>query len=126
MSRTSRGRPTNDRCETSDSVTGTVHLIAPEGFAEVDRPSGGNHYDRQLAWGLANLGWQVRTHRVPGRWPWPDASELDRLNRVLAAIPGGSLVLVDGLIGSTVPDIVVPAARRLRLAMLVHMPLGGA
>ena len=107
-------------------MTWTVHLIAPEDFDDLARPSGGNHYDRRLASGLADLGWQVRPHRIPGRWPWPDAIELDRLNRILAAIPGGSLVLVDGLIGSTVPDVVVPAARRLRLAMLVHMPLGGA
>lgn len=107
-------------------MTATVHLIAPEDFDDLGRPSGGNHYDRQLASGLADLGWQVSPHRVPGRWPWPDAIELDRLNRVLAAIPDGSLVLVDGLIGSTLPDVVVPVARRLRLAMLVHMPLGGA
>jgi glycosyltransferase involved in cell wall biosynthesis len=102
----------------------TVELIVPEGFDHPLRASGGNHYDRRLAAGLAALGWQVRPHPVPGEWPWPDAAALDGLTRVLSGIADDSLVLVDGLIGSTLPDVFVPAARRLRLAVLVLMPLG--
>ena len=33
-------------------------------------------------------------------------------------------MLVDGLIASAAPDVLVPEARRLRLVVLVHMPLG--
>jgi glycosyltransferase involved in cell wall biosynthesis len=33
-------------------------------------------------------------------------------------------VLLDGLVASTAPDVLVPQARRLRLVVLVHMPLG--
>jgi glycosyltransferase involved in cell wall biosynthesis len=33
-------------------------------------------------------------------------------------------VLVDGLVGSRAPEVLVPAARRVRLVALVHMPLG--
>jgi glycosyltransferase involved in cell wall biosynthesis len=101
-----------------------VELIVPEGFDDPLRASGGNQYDRRLAAGLADLGWQVRPHPVPGHWPWPDAAALDRLTRVLSGMADGSLVLVDGLIGSTLPDVFVPAARRLRLVVLVLMPLG--
>jgi glycosyltransferase involved in cell wall biosynthesis len=35
-------------------------------------------------------------------------------------------VLLDGLVASAVPDVLVPEARRLRLVVLVHMPLGDA
>jgi glycosyltransferase involved in cell wall biosynthesis len=103
-----------------------VELIVPDGFDDPRRTSGGNHYDRKLAGGLAGLGWQVRPHPVRGHWPWPDGVALDRLNRVLNGIADDSFVLVDGLVGSTLPDLFVPAARRLRLTMLVLMPLGGS
>jgi glycosyltransferase involved in cell wall biosynthesis len=39
-------------------------------------------------------------------------------------IPDDAVVLLDGLIASTAPDVLVPEARRLRLVVLVHMPLG--
>jgi glycosyltransferase involved in cell wall biosynthesis len=42
---------------------------------------------------------------------------------VVDGLPDDALVLVDGLIGSAVPDVLVPAAERLRIVVLVHMPL---
>ncbi len=41
----------------------------------------------------------------------------------LAALPAGARVLLDGLVACGVPEIVLPHARRLRLAVLVHLPL---
>ena len=48
------------------------------------------------------------------------------LGRLLAGIRDGAVVLVDGLIASPMPEILVPEAGRLRLVVLVHMPLGEA
>jgi glycosyltransferase involved in cell wall biosynthesis len=42
---------------------------------------------------------------------------------VLGKVSEDSLVLIDGLVASTVPDVLVPQAHRLRLVILVHMPL---
>jgi glycosyltransferase involved in cell wall biosynthesis len=42
---------------------------------------------------------------------------------VLTGVPDRGLVLIDGLIASAVPDVLVPHADRLRLVVLVHMPL---
>jgi glycosyltransferase involved in cell wall biosynthesis len=39
-------------------------------------------------------------------------------------MPDGAVVLIDGLIASTVPEVLVPEAGRLSLVILVHMPLG--
>jgi glycosyltransferase involved in cell wall biosynthesis len=39
-------------------------------------------------------------------------------------IPDDALVLLDGLVASTAPEVLVPHARRLRMVVLVHMPLG--
>src|SRR5207245_672860 len=46
------------------------------------------------------------------------------LARVLSAVPDNAVVLLDGLVASAVPDVLVPQARRLRPVVLVHMPLG--
>jgi glycosyltransferase involved in cell wall biosynthesis len=42
----------------------------------------------------------------------------------LSRIPDRALVLVDGLVASPAPEVLVPESRRLRLVALVHMPLG--
>ena len=39
-------------------------------------------------------------------------------------IPDGAVVLLDGLVASTAPEVLVSHTRRLRLVVLVHMPLG--
>ncbi len=102
----------------------TVHVVVPEGIDDPARPSGGNVYDRQAARGLISIGWTVHEHAVPGGWPRPDVSALATLARVLEQIPDGAVVLLDGLIASTAPTVLVPLASRLRMVVLVHMPLG--
>lgn len=101
-----------------------VHVVVPDGIDDPARPSGGNTYDRRLCDGLAGIGWSVRERAVPGSWPVPDAAARAALANVIAALPDDAVVLLDGLIASTVPEILVPEAGRLRLVVLVHMPLG--
>nr|WP_294695918.1 glycosyltransferase family 4 protein [uncultured Friedmanniella sp.] len=101
-----------------------VHVLVPEGIDDPARPSGGNLYDRRICFGLADLGWRVDEHPIPGPWPAVDADAEQTLARVVAGLPDGSLLLVDGLIASAVPSVLVPAATRLRLVVLVHLPLG--
>ncbi|MGH8960909.1 MAG: glycosyltransferase family 4 protein [Jatrophihabitantaceae bacterium] len=102
----------------------SVHVIVPDGFDDPARPSGGNAYDRRISCGLGAIGWSVHVRVVPGSWPWPDAAARGALASVYATIPDGGLVLLDGLIASTLPEVVVPEAGRLREVVLVHMPLG--
>jgi glycosyltransferase involved in cell wall biosynthesis len=101
-----------------------VHVVVPDGIDDPARPSGGNAYDRRVCDGLAAIGWSVHDRAVPGSWPCPDAAAWATLSGVIAGIPDGAVVLLDGLIASTVPEVLVPQARRLRLVVLVHMPLG--
>ncbi len=123
MSRTSPGRVTNDGYE-STIVVKTVHVVVPSGIDDPATPSGGNVYDRRICDGLAALGWDVTEHKVDGGWPWPDDDARRALDRVIADLPDGAVVLIDGLIASTVPDVLVPHAQRLVLVVLVHLPLG--
>ncbi len=102
----------------------TVHVVVPEGIDDPARPSGGNAYDRRVCQGLGETGWSVRAHAVPGSWPQPDAASYAALAGVIQGIPDDAVVLLDGLVASTAPEVLVPQANRLRLVTLVHMPLG--
>jgi glycosyltransferase involved in cell wall biosynthesis len=87
-----------------------VHFIVPEGIDDPARPSGGNTYDRRVRDGLADLGWTVRMHGI----------------EAVEGLPDDAVVLLDGLIASPAPDVLVPHAERLRQVVLMHMPIGDA
>jgi glycosyltransferase involved in cell wall biosynthesis len=101
-----------------------LHFVVPDGIDDASRPSGGNGYDRRARAGLAATGRRVHLHPVPGSWPHPDEAAHADLADVVERIPDGALVLLDGLVASPAPEVLVPQARRLRLVALVHMPLG--
>ncbi len=91
-----------------------VHLVGPVGLSDPARPSGGNVYDLRVAAALRARGHEVTVHETtPGD-----------LGDVLSALPDGSVVVVDGLVGSSAPDALSAARRRLRQVLLVHLPLG--
>jgi glycosyltransferase involved in cell wall biosynthesis len=92
-----------------------VHVVVPEGIDDPARPSGGNSYDRHVCDGLTSTGWSVHEHRVPG-------ASLGGLAGAMERIPDDAVVLVDGLVAA--PEVLVAQAGRLRLVMLIHMPLG--
>ena len=104
----------------------TVHFVVPADLDDPAKPTGGNIYDRRIYEGLTDAGWSVIKHAVPGAWPWPDAAAVDTLARLISSIADRAVVLIDDLIASTVPDLLVPEANRLRLVVLVHMSLGEA
>jgi glycosyltransferase involved in cell wall biosynthesis len=101
-----------------------VHFVVPDGVDDPTRPSGGNTYDRNLCQGLTSSGWSVYEHPVSGFWSPPDAASFAALDDAVRRIPDSAVVLADGLVASTAPEVLVPHARRLQLIVLVHTPLG--
>ena len=102
----------------------TLHVVVPDGIEDPARPSGGNTYDRRLCDHLTADGWSVCVRAVAGDWPWAGEPARRALAEALEAMPDGSVVLVDGLVASVVPEVMVPASRRLRVVVLMHMPVG--
>jgi glycosyltransferase involved in cell wall biosynthesis len=103
-------------------VTVTTPVLAAVLPADVDdpqRPSGGNAYDRRVLARLAG----VREMVARGTWPHPAPPDRASLTAALAALPDRAVVLLDGLVACGVPEVVVPEAGRLRLVVLVHLPL---
>lgn len=102
-----------------------VAVVVPEGIDDPARPSGGNTYDRRVCDGLRRLGRDVSEWVAPGPWPVREGAATAELARIFDALPDGALVLVDGLVASAARPVLVGRAARLRLVVLVHMPLGG-
>lgn len=100
-----------------------VHVVMPGDVDDPALPSGGNTYDRRVCTGLSRAGWSVREHAVDGSWPRADATARAALARALSGVRTGSVVLLDGLVAGSAPEVVRAAARRLRPVVLVHLPL---
>ncbi|MFI5607889.1 glycosyltransferase family 4 protein [Amycolatopsis sp. NPDC051903] len=107
----------------SQQAGDVVAFVLPGNVDDVTEPSGGNTYDRRMCESLPGVGLPVLQVAVRGSWPEPGPTGRARLARALAALPDHTTVLVDGLVACGVPDVVVPHARRLRLGVLVHLPL---
>ena len=103
-----------------------VHVIVPEGFDNPGRPTGGNIYDRRVCAGLAHVGWEVLVATVDAAWPVPDSGARADLARIVSAIPDGEIALIDGLIASPAAAQLLPHAGRIRMTVLLHMPLATA
>jgi glycosyltransferase involved in cell wall biosynthesis len=109
---------------TAPVIARTVYVVVPGDIDDPARPSGGNAYDRRVCRALPAAGRAVCEIAVHGAWPDPDAMARAELGRRLAAVPDGADVLLDGLVACAAPDVLAPHAGRLRLAVLVHLPLG--
>jgi glycosyltransferase involved in cell wall biosynthesis len=100
-----------------------VHVVLPGAIDDPSAPSGGNRYDRRVCAGLLATH-DVHEIAVAGTWPHPSAKSRTALTVALAELPDDATVLLDGLVASAAPDVIEAAAKRLRLVVLVHLPLG--
>ena len=103
-----------------------VHVVVPEGFDDPGQPTGGNIYDQRACAGLAEAGWDVLVSTVGAAWPVPGSGAGADLARVVSAIPDGDSVLIDGLIASPAAAQLLPHTGRIRMTVLLHMPLATA
>jgi len=94
----------------------SVTFLLPGNVDDPTAVSGGNVYGLRMCERL-----RARKIAVPGGWPQGDPADL---TESLAAVPDGGVVVIDGLVGCAWPEVITPAAHRLRIAVLVHLPLG--
>ncbi len=97
-----------------------VDFIVP---GDIETLTGGYIYDRRVVDGLTGRGWTTTVHSLDTSFPAPTGSALDEARGLVASIPDGRLVVVDGLALGGSASILRRAADRLRLCALVHHPL---
>lgn len=97
-----------------------LHFAVPGDPATL---TGGYLYDRRIVEALRAGGRQVAVHSLSAAFPRPDAAALAHARGVLAAIPPGATVVVDGLALGAMPGVAAQHSPRLDLVALVHHPL---
>ncbi|MBP7337509.1 glycosyltransferase family 4 protein [Niveispirillum sp.] len=98
----------------------TLHIICP---GDINQLTGGYGYLRRLVAGLRDLGEAVTVHELPGPHPFVDDPSRDAADAMMAAIPDGARVLIDGLALPVAAHAIWVDRYRLRFAALVHHPL---
>jgi glycosyltransferase involved in cell wall biosynthesis len=105
----------------SASAAGSALSVVIPG--DLETRTGGYGYDRRIIAGLRECGWTVHVFGLDDSFPTPTPSAREQAARVIAAIPDGALVLVDGLALGALPGEIERAAGRLTIVALVHHPL---
>jgi glycosyltransferase involved in cell wall biosynthesis len=100
-----------------------IVLAAP---GPIESRTGGYIYNRRMVEALAHLGWQVDVIELDSAFPHPTTAALEHASRALAAVPAGTIAMIDSLALGAMPEIVVREASRLPVVALVHQPLAAA
>jgi glycosyltransferase involved in cell wall biosynthesis len=86
-------------------------------------PTGGYGYDRRILAELTGLGWLPQVIDLGEGFPFPTPSVRKAACARLAALPGGGLIVVDGLAFGVLPDMADALHETHSLIALVHHPL---
>src|ERR1044071_9765873 len=90
----------------------TLSLLVP---GDLNTRTGGYIYDRHIVYGLGKLGWRTETHSLDVSFPLPTRAAREEARGVLAGIPDGRIVVVDGLALGGLSTLLEREASRLRL-----------
>ena len=90
---------------------------------DINTLTGGYVYDRRLITELRALGHTVKHLRLSHRFPLPDTEALADAAAIFAALPGQSIVIVDGLAYGVMDAIAAEHSARLTIIALCHHPL---
>lgn len=85
--------------------------------------TGGYVYDRRIIAGLTELGWRTTVHALDPSFPQPTPAARKQARDVLAGLPSGRIVVLDGLVLGGLTRELEAQAERLRLVALIHHPL---
>ena len=101
-------------------MTDEIVVLVP---GRLQTRTGGYGYDRRMIAGLRERGWSVDVRELDASFPHPTSAAREHAARLLAAIPAGTIVLIDGLALGSLPVEVERDASRLKIVALVHLPL---
>ena len=100
-----------------------VRRIAFAVPGDLATPTGGYAYDRRMIAELERLGWQIDIVNLGDGFPWPASAAREAALALLAAVPAGRAIVIDGLALGVLPDAAERHCSRNPLVALVHHPL---
>jgi glycosyltransferase involved in cell wall biosynthesis len=86
-------------------------------------PTGGYAYDRRIIAELKTLGWTIDVIDLGEGYPRPDAANRAAAPELLARMPQGQPIVIDGLAYGVLPTAAASLHQRNPLIALVHQPL---
>src|SRR5262245_11083322 len=99
---------------------GRVVFVVP---GALDALTGGSIYDRRIVEGLRRRRCSVDVIELHGCFPAPSHADVSAAADAFSRLQDGTTTVVDGLVFGALPDIVEANRQRLRLVVIVHMPL---
>lgn len=102
------------------SIGRPVHILSP---GPIDQRTGGYAFLRHIVAEMRDRGEQVTVHELPGPHPFADEEARLEADAIVARIPDGAVVLVDGLAIPAAAHALFIDRYRLRITTLVHHPL---
>jgi glycosyltransferase involved in cell wall biosynthesis len=98
----------------------SIDFVVP---GDIQTPTGGYIYDREIIAGLTECGFDVAVHALDASFPTPTPAALRAARATFAAIPSDRIVVIDGLALPGLDRLLADEARRLALVALVHHPV---
>jgi glycosyltransferase involved in cell wall biosynthesis len=90
---------------------------------DIQTPTGGYIYDREIVAGLTERGVKVAVHALDASFPTPTPAALRAARATFAGIGAGRVVIIDGLALPGLDRLLADEARRLAIVALVHHPV---
>jgi len=98
----------------------SVAFVVP---GDIETPTGGYIYDREILAGLKTLGWRTTVHALDASFPRPTPAALRAARATFAGLAERSVVVIDGLALPGLDRVLADEARRLAIVALVHHPV---
>lgn len=90
---------------------------------DINLPTGGYRYDREIINAWQNSGVDVTLININGNYPFPtNADKQTALNKI-AELPKADIAVVDGLLGGASPEFMQALSKVLPTVALIHHPL---
>ena len=101
-------------------VKGDLVFAVP---GDLDTPTGGYAYDKRMIAELGALGWRVEALNIGEGFPHPSAAARSKAEALLAAVPAGRPIVIDGLALGVLPEAAARLSASHPLIALIHHPL---
>ncbi|MFN3854724.1 MAG: glycosyltransferase family 4 protein [Phreatobacter sp.] len=89
---------------------------------DIATPTGGYRYDREVLARAGRSGLDLTHLALPGSFPFPTDADLAATRELFGSLPGGAVLLADGLAFGALPPAVLDAIA-VPVVALVHHPL---